>query len=64
MTVMIQMVENSETHNITLFVLISAIVGLAGFIGAAAFISITHRQKKKNKSKRQHRDDGHPENLI
>lgn len=61
MSFMLQMVENSETHNITLFVLISAIVAIVGFIAAAVVISITHHNRKKP-SRKQPDDKTHTQN--
>ncbi|MFI5152149.1 MAG: hypothetical protein ACHQET_02365 [Chitinophagales bacterium] len=44
---MLQMIENSETHNITLFVLILAILSMLGLMAFGVIITITHHNKKK-----------------
>jgi hypothetical protein len=56
----LQMIENSETRNITLFILLLALSCVAAMITVGVFVAISRPQKKNNPVKELNQDKGQP----
>jgi hypothetical protein len=58
------MIENSETHNITLFILIIALICVAVMITVGVVVAISRPKKKTDPLKELNKDAIRPEDSI
>ncbi len=53
MPVFIQMIENSETHNITIFVFLISLILVVAIFFSAIIVSINYHIKKRSQKNKQ-----------